>query len=446
MQKVIHGQIWSEDFEQLNDIIKNYQSCVRFCYNRFHKDKMIFNNVRKLAKTKYTSLNARQIADAVVQAQGLQSRHKDNKIIFGGRKNWNNYKFGKITKEEWISKRDNQIYSRGESDKSGNLILRIIGNKLRVNIGIRKWIYYDLFISNKFQERLNELLKSGIAYNVRLIRKDTNHFKIMIDYKSEEIKQCINLNNGCIGIDTNPDRIAIANVSKDGNLIETKSLINNRILYGSTNKRDYDVSILVKQVINYAKDKNKGIVFENLNFNKNFNSYEKKWNRKKSNFVWRKFISLLERKCIENGIEYKKVNPAFTSVIGKYKYRWMHKINIHESAAYVIGRRGLAYQEKLSFYKTSHERLKQEIFKTLKEDVNQRYHSWRLWKKLDDNIETVLTALRVSLTDLKEFVGTIRNKSVNLLGETFLLEQIAGSNSITILTDERLSSNFFKVW
>jgi len=81
----------------------------------------------------------------------------------------------------------------------------------------------------------------------------------------------------------------------------------------------------------------------------------RKWNRKQSNFVWRKFLTLLERKCGE---------WSFTSIIGKYKYRWMHKTSIHESAAFVIGRCGLGYNE------------------------------------------AVLTGLQVRLADLKEFVGT----------------------------------------
>jgi len=93
----------------------------------------------------------------------------------------------------------------------------------------------------------------------------------------------------------------------------------------------------VKKVINYAQEQDKGIVFENLEFKKD-KSGSHQWKRMQSNFVWRKFLTLLERKCIEHGIQYKKVNPAFTSIIGKYKYRWMYKVSIHESAAYVIGR------------------------------------------------------------------------------------------------------------
>jgi IS605 OrfB family transposase len=127
----------------------------------------------------------------------------------------------------------------------------------------------------------------------------------------------------------------------------------------------------VKKVIGYAQERGKGIVFEDLKFDKD-KTGSRKWKRKQSNFVWKKFITLLERKCVENGIQYEKVNPAFTSIIGKYKYRWMYKTSIHESAAFVIG-------------------------------------------------------LQVRLTDLKEFVGNIWYRGETLRGEVFLQELLAGS-------------------
>lgn len=428
MIKVIHGEIWCEDFTELNNLIKDFQSCIRFAYNRFHKDKIIkFNDVRKLCKIKYQTLNTRQISDAVVQGQSLQTRHKDKKIIFGGRKAWEELKSNKITKEEWLLKRDNQIYCRGDKTRKGNINIRIIDNTLRITVGTRKWKTYKLFIPSKFQENLKELLQSSKAYNIRLKRKDNNHFKVIIDYQTEILTPIINFTNGAIGIDTNPDRIALANITNDGNLIETKSLINNRILYGNTHKRNYDIGCLVKEVIVYAKEQNKGIVFENLKFDKDKKG-SRKWKRKQSNFVWKKFITLLEKKCIEHQIDYRKVNPAFTSIIGNYKYRHMHKISIHESAAYVIGRRGLNFNEKLSFYKLNTKRVKEAIFRTLAGKYKNKWvHSWVLWKALNDNIEAILTGLRVSLTDLKEFVGNIRNKSANLLGEIFLQELLVGS-------------------
>jgi IS605 OrfB family transposase len=389
----------------------------------------VFNDVRKSAKAKYPMLNTRQVSDAVVQAKSIASRLKGKKVIFGSRKMWEGLKAGTITKDEWLRCRDSQIYCRGDKTQKGNLNIRVIGDMLRVTVGTKKWEMYKLFVPKKYQQELETMLASGQAYNVRLKRKDDQHFKVIIDYQVNEPTTVINFNNGVIGVDTNPDRIAVADVTADGNLVETETFINNRILYGSTNKRDYDIGCLVKKVIGYALERGKGIVFENLKFDKD-KTGSKKWKRKQSNFVWKKFLALLERKCIENGIQYKKVNPAFTSIIGKYKYRWMHKVSIHESAAFAIGRRGLGYNEKLSFYKLPHEQVKDFVLGTLAEKYqNVRHHSWRLWKVLNDNVEAVLTGLQVRLADLKEFVGNIWYRGENLRSEVFLQELLVGSKT-----------------
>jgi Mg2+/Co2+ transporter CorC len=64
-------------------------------------------------------------------------------------------------------------------------------------------------------------------------------------------------------------------------LVSTETFINNRILYGSREKQDYDIGCLVKKVIGYAQGRGKGIVFEDLKFDKD-KSGSRKWKRKQS--------------------------------------------------------------------------------------------------------------------------------------------------------------------
>jgi hypothetical protein len=108
----------------------------------------------------------------------------------------------------------------------------------------------------------------------------------------------------------------------------------------------------------------------------------------------------------------------------------MHKITIHESAAYVIGRRGLGFNEKLSFYKADAKKVKELVRGTLEGKYkNRKVHSWTMWKHLNDNLEAVLTALPVRLTDLKELVGNNWCRSETLRSEVFLQELLAGSKT-----------------
>lgn len=189
------------------------------------------------------------------------------------------------------------------------------------------------------------------------------------------------------------------------------------MFFASTNKRNYEMGCIVKQIINYALENNKGIVFENLKFKKEFENQGKKFNRIRSSFLWKKLITLLERKCIENGIMYKKVNPAFTSIIGKFKYQKMYNLSIHESASYVIGRRGLGFNEKLSLYKYPSEIVK-GIVLDLAGDRTKRVHNWYLWRKLRDNYKAALTAIQSRTSNLKELDGSLCDMGENPIGET----------------------------
>lgn len=398
MRKVIHGEIYNSDFSNLNQLVSNWSSAYRFAFCRFQKDKLTFAMVRNKTKEKYSSsLNTRQISDAVMLAQALYSRVKNKKVIFGGRKNWRKLIKGELTNQEWKNKRNNQLYVRGDITKKGNPNIRFLNKNgnfyLRVTISNRKFEEYKLFIPAKFKERLFSLFGSGKPYNVRLLKKDEQHYRVIIDYEIENPKPMIDFSNGAIGVDMNPNRIAISNVSNDGNFIKSFILTNNRIFFGSTNKRNYEIGCAVKQIINYALQSKKGIVFENLKFKKEFENQGRRFNRIKSTFIWKKLLTLLEWKCIENGIMYKKVNPAFTSVIGKFKYQKMYNLSIHESASYVIGRRGLGLNEKLSLYKYPSIYVKELVF-DLAGDKTKRIHSWSLWRKLRDNKKAVLTGLQ----------------------------------------------------
>ena len=158
MRQVIHGEIYSSDLGKLDNVVVDWCSCYRFAFNRFQKDGLEFNEVRKRAKAKYSSLNTRQISDAVMHAQALFSRVGEKKIIFGGRKNWDRLKNRELSKEEWKNRRDDQIYSRGDRTKKGNPNIRLLHRNgdflLRITVGNRRFEEYKLFIPAKFWQRL----------------------------------------------------------------------------------------------------------------------------------------------------------------------------------------------------------------------------------------------------------------------------------------------------
>lgn len=57
MRHILHGEIYVEDFSELEELFEHFNSCKRFCYVRMSKDSI--EDPRSLATMKYQStLNA----------------------------------------------------------------------------------------------------------------------------------------------------------------------------------------------------------------------------------------------------------------------------------------------------------------------------------------------------------------------------------------------------
>ena len=69
-----------------------------------------------------------------------------------------------------------------------------------------------------------------------------------------------------------------------------------------------------------------------------------------SGFVYKKIYNYLNAKAYRNDIYIYLINPAYTSLIAKLKYMRPLGLSIHICAAYVIGRRGMGFKEKVPKY------------------------------------------------------------------------------------------------
>ena len=130
--------------------------------------------------------------------------------------------------------------------------------------------FFSLFVPEKFHKELDGLLASGAAYNVRIRRKDERKYCVVVDYETEAPQVIATRANGIVGVDTNPDRMAICLVTPDGNRVWSRTLVNTRMFYGSANKTHYEVSLLVKEMTDLAIENGCAIAAENLTFKPKF--------------------------------------------------------------------------------------------------------------------------------------------------------------------------------
>jgi uncharacterized protein YuzE len=357
--------------EDLTSILKQYSNVVRYSYNRFLNCKTE-KDIRLLSKSlnSIDSLNSWLIQCGIKDGKAIQTRFKNEKVVFGGKYNLINRLKNKITKEEYQLKRLCPINIQGEELKQGNrsFKLDIIENnqiifKLNKNKHIelklpnlRNNIKKDLF---KLQQ-LNEVKQNqkGYTYSIRF---DLNNIYISF----EEFKQdLIKLNeNICIGIDLNPDTIGLSVLEND-KIIHTQEFslkpIFNKILNEKLssksdrmkyfqNKLKFETFEISKSISLIAKQFNcKSVFIEDLHFK---GSSQIKISNRKNKNLWKRelFIGNLTKRLNILNIKLYSVNPAYSSFIGNLMYDYTDAVN----ASVEIARRGHEYRikkNKTGFY------------------------------------------------------------------------------------------------
>ena len=185
------------------------------------------------------------------------------------------------------------------------------------------------------------------------------------------------LSEGCVAFDTNVDHLAYTELDRHGNLLHHQTIP--FTLRGlSTGQREQVLSKALEEIFQYARNAAKPIVMERLEDIKQKPMYQhKRLNEILSSFAYTKVTMLTESKSNQYSIGLVKVNPAFTSQIGKFKYMRHYGISVHEAAAFVIGRRGLGYQDKLP-----------KPMRHLIPDGKKNRHHWSHWSYLMTQLKT----------------------------------------------------------
>ncbi|MFP3254761.1 MAG: IS200/IS605 family accessory protein TnpB-related protein, partial [Hydrogenobaculum sp.] len=356
-----------EDINVILDLMRRFSSAMRYAYKRLlesEKRKDLKKNISILF-----NINTRYSDDAILLAQSMISLCKERgqnpkKVIFGSRALFNKLNKKHLTGgsrnsliKKWKESRQGNLYSRGDKSKQGNLNLRLqwINDKLylRINIGDRQYIYAKVIRSVKREKdkwiELMFILEKGyqksdwFPYSIRLTLKNGKVYAfISVEEKLPPVT--IKKDNGIIGIDVNayPFHLALAFANKDGNLEKYQSISLNELLEVNSEKRQYLEWQIAHQIIEIAKKENKAIAIENLDKlpkGKRGDGFAKLRSRLKK-WSYKRLLNKIEILAKRNGIEIRKVNPAYTSLIGKLKYAPQFNIDKDIAAAFVIARRG----------------------------------------------------------------------------------------------------------
>ena len=272
-------------------------------------------------------------------------------VVFGTKSLFRERLLRRISRDEFRIRRDSSFCCVGKK-KGINLNLKILPDMtLKVRTfskeNGKKWLIIP-FTVNFTQERWFDEILGLELYQVEVIRrlyKGTIRYFAHVSHKTPETEPIHGFENGAVGLDLNYNFVSLSNVDKNGGFKSYQEIyFRNLHSYRKHKRADY-ISFKMDKVVNYCVNKKKGLVIEDLSFEQEF-SYGKKRNRKLSNFKT-SALDLLERKCIKRGVAIKKVHPAYTSLIGKYKYSRLYNLSTHVLASYVIARKGLKFKETL---------------------------------------------------------------------------------------------------
>lgn len=328
MRIVAHGIAFFKDpvaLNRLKRIMFHQSSCKRSAYQAIHKQYLTGNNIKIYCKTHYMPLlNQRYVADAVSEALKIKQKH----VLFGGKRLWDKFLKGSISKKKWQHARNNTLYSRGDRTKLGNPNIRVVGNQLWVNDPETGWIKGKIWLNKQV---------NPACYESRIQCKD-GKFHVTISWDEPDSPIVTDKSLGVIGVDTNPNGLALSEINPTGNLQSHIFLKNDRIQFAQTSKRDYDIKQMAIKAVQMAKQAGKPLVLEQLQFKNGKKS--KKFNRMRSNFIYRRLIEAIKSRASKEGVEIIEVPAAYTSIVGKLKYQDMYSLSIHNAAAFVIGRLG----------------------------------------------------------------------------------------------------------
>jgi IS605 OrfB family transposase len=309
---------------------------------------------KKIELIKEMDMNDRRLKGLYSRLSSVQNKLisiRLKPVIFGTKYLFRERILRKISKEEFKIKRDSSFCCVGK--KQGiNLNLKVLPDmtlKIRTfsKEKEKKWLFIPFTVNNRQERWFKEVLKLEL-YTVEIIRRfikgELRYFAhVSYDIPNTEIQY--GFENGAVGLDLNYNFTSLCNIDKESNFKSYQEITFRNLHSYRKNKRADYISYKMDKVVNYCINKKKGLVIEDLSFDQEF-SYVKNRNRKLSNFKT-SALKLLVRKCLKKGVAIRKVHPAYTSLIGKYKYSRSRNLSTHVLASYVIARKGLGFKEEI---------------------------------------------------------------------------------------------------
>lgn len=322
--------------------LKEFNSIVRYSFNRFQeclKEKEIRGKVNSLFKN-----NCWFNQCGIKVGQQLFKKHKDKKIIFGGKHLLKKYMKKLITKEEYSSKKLIPLNIQGEAKQKGNRLFNfdLVNSKLTLKLSKKNHTLIEFYKPNKNQFRELSKIQESVENKEITLTVSLNNDYIWLTFDESLLniqEKFKNLkNNRVLGIDLNPNYIGLSVLEFNKNdefkvihkqvfdlsklnITSKKSSSDSKSKY-LNNKRKFELIEICYQInslMNYWKCSK--LCIEDLNIKSSNKGSGKTFNRLCNN-VWNRnlVVNKLKMLSVIYGYELVEVNPVYSSFIGNLLY------------------------------------------------------------------------------------------------------------------------------
>ena len=292
------------------------------------------------------------------------------RIVFGGRKLYSEkdasqlpeLRCGAKASETWKTgfqeKRCSSMSLPGRhTSKYGNFLCKYDGKDLSVTCmdgtvtvfrDFRLSLYEDAFLKN-FSCGSKE--RQSICYNF-LLKRDRKGRQYLIVSVTMKLSSDENIyyGNGAVAMDINYDHFVLSELDETGKLMDIR-LIPFDLVGKSTGQITSILGLAVEEAFNWCKEKDKRLIVEDIDMTVKLASRRygnRTGNHHMTLFAYQRIARSIENQSLKTHIAFRKVNPAYTSQIGKILFMREYGISVHTAASYVIGLVGLNLYEKLS--------------------------------------------------------------------------------------------------
>jgi IS605 OrfB family transposase len=391
----------------------------RLVKRHYHEDEIstLRTKIRRLRRDLHQ--HGRKVRVLELRLERAQARVGDPSICFGSkklfRKQFQLAENGYANHEQWLedwrdARRSGFALVGAASVQSGNevakLSLRNDGQfdlELRLPPALRSHADRRYAVSGK---EIASVTFSGLDFNHGheavvdalarrqpisvAFRRDERSWTISVAIDEAQPEAAFDDSRGCLGVDFNADHVAATLADRFGNLVERWTIP--LVTHGLSSDATLDaVRKAAAAIAALAVEHDVPVVSEKLDFSRKKAQLRSDdgaaYARMLSSFAYASFDAALASACCRSGVWLRRVEPAFTSLIGRTCFATRYGLTTHAAAALAIARRAMGLSERMP--KPVGGELKLPLdgggHVTLPRPARiGGRHVWSSWKKLND--------------------------------------------------------------